>query len=592
MDENNQNTSGIPSTENAPGAANVPNASNIPNTPNAPQPKKKKNPLLIILAVLGGLFLLFMLIPTDDDEEDYEAEAETEQTEEGSEENQAQRGSSLPFAAESVSVGTDAKSATIMVYVNGSDLESDYGAASEDISEMIASGVGNNVNVIIQTMGTKQWQNYGIASDTAQTYRIKDGELELLRDDLGQLDCTSKDTLSEFISYCKSEFPADRYLMIFWDHGGGPVYGFGYDQWQAEDASLTISEIAQAFSENSDIRFDIVGMDCCIMASVETCLAFAPYCKYTLLSEDFESGLGWSYTKWMGRLEEEPGISTPLLGKYIVDDIISVNEEEYGGDSACMALFNESTVRSLFDAWKKYAYKNEAALLGTNYSRMHKARGRGDKSLWDLWGSDESDVTLSDYYISDILALIESIDNDSDEAKSLMSALKASVAYYGHTSDKNELTGMSVSLPYGDPSFYQDMKGVYQTLGLDAEYVDWLGKFVDSSGEDDYYDYNSFEEGWSGWGSYEQEYGCNISNGGSCEYAYDYDQDEYDYDDDDEYISDDNWIYDYDEELWYTYEDDILYLYDDVEEIYYCYDEEDDSVYYYDEDDDDWYLVE
>ena len=90
---------------------------------------------------------------------------------------------------------------------------------------------------------------------------------------------------------------------------------------------------------------------------METMYAFAPYCKYALLSEDFESGLGWSYTRWMKHLEEYPGISTPLLGKYIVDDIIKNNEEEIGGDSACLGLFNVATSKSLYSAWKDYAYK-------------------------------------------------------------------------------------------------------------------------------------------------------------------------------------------------------------------------------------------
>ena len=60
---------------------------------------------------------------------------------------------SIPAAASS-----DSTSATVMVYLNGSDLESEYGEATYDIAEMVASGVGKNVNVIVQTMGTRQWQ--------------------------------------------------------------------------------------------------------------------------------------------------------------------------------------------------------------------------------------------------------------------------------------------------------------------------------------------------------------------------------------------------------------------------------------------------
>ncbi len=538
-----------------------------------------------VLAVLGILFLILMLIPDDEADGSFTEGINEENTvtdQHGKPAQQAFGSGDSGSDIELVSVGTGARSATVMVYMNGSDLETNAGEATTDIEEMISSGIGEKVNVIIQTMGTKEWQNYDISSKSAQTYKIEEGGLSLVRDNLGQLDCTAEGTLSEFIGFCKNNYPADRYIIVFWDHGGGPVYGFGYDEWQDdEEAGLTISEMASAFSKNSDIHFDIIGMDCCIMASMETCYAFAPYCKYALLSEDFESGLGWSYKGWMNALEKDPGISTPLLGKYIVDDVITDNENNYGGDSACIGLFNVSTAKDLFNAWKAYAYKNEDVLLNTNYSRMHKAKGRS-RNFWDFWGFDVSDVTLSDYYISDILALMESIDNSSKEAQDLTSALKAAVAYYGHTSDKNELTGLAVSLPYGDPDFYDKLKSVYKDIGLDDEYISWLSGFVSSYGYEDYFDFGSFDDNWGGWESYENEYGGNISSGGSCEYGYDYENDEYD----------DGWIYDFEEEIWYMYEDDILYLYDDETDTIFYYDEQDDKIFYYDEEIDDWCEVE
>ncbi len=117
------------------------------------KPEKKKMGLIPkILAGLGVLFIIIMLLPDDDTS-----------TEEGRSlsyaDVESQGDSGAAYAnIESVSVGTDAKSATIMVYVNGSDLESQWGEASGDIGEMVASGIGENVNVILQTMGTKEWQ--------------------------------------------------------------------------------------------------------------------------------------------------------------------------------------------------------------------------------------------------------------------------------------------------------------------------------------------------------------------------------------------------------------------------------------------------
>ena len=472
---------------------------------------------------------------------------------------------------EPVEIGSDARSATVMIYMNGSDLETRAGEATTDLSEMIDSGIGENVNVIVQTMGTKKWHDYGISSKTSQIYRVNRGSLELIRDNLGQLDCTRSETLSDFIGFSKKNYPADRYMLIFWDHGGGPVYGFGYDEWQSDTASLTLDEIQEALRQNSDVRFDIIGMDCCIMGNLETCYVLAPFCKYAVLSEDFESELGWSYTDWMKIFEENPGISTPLLGKKIIDGMIYANEnDDEAGGSSTMILVNERAVPDLVKKWTEYAYRNSDSLLGSNYSKLHRAIGRGFmESIFDSWDDDESPVTMENYYVSDMMSIVESVGSKDESSDDLRSSLKACVAYFGHTSDKNELTGLAVTLPYGDRSFYDRLVNVYSECGFDENYIEWLGKFVNARGTDDYCDYSSFEDSWCGWGSYGEGWdSCGT-------------------DEDSE-----DWEYDYDEEIWYLYEDGNVYLYDDESDMMFFYDEYEDELYYYDEEDDDWYMVE
>lgn len=540
-----------------------------------------------VLAGLGIFFVLIMLAP--DDTPHTEKVAETKEVDEIKEVEEAvyeaeAENTGIPVSGEpTVSVGTKAESATILIFMNGSDLETGYAEASTDISEMLSSGIGDNVNVVMLTLGTKEWHEHGISSDTAQIYRIKDKKLELLEDNLGDLNLASSRTLSDFISYGTTNFPADRYLMLFWDHGGGPVYGVGYDDKRGSEDALTLDKMVTAFSEHPDIKFDIVGMDCCIMANMETGMALAPYCRYAVLSEDFESGLGWYYTGWMHDFEENPGMSTPLLGKQIIDSMVKANEEDNeAGDDSSMTLVNVSAMDSLFSAWLDYAYENQDTLLGTNYSTMHQSRGRS--FLDQIWGSDYSNVTLDEYFISDMLAIVENVGVETEKTKALRSALKAAIAYYAHSGSPDELTGLSVSLPYGDEYFYEQLVDVYSNLGFDKDYIDWLGKFVEAEGMNDHYDYSDFSDSWGGWGSYEEDYGCSLSGigTGNCggEYC-------------DEYVNADadDWTYDYEDEVWYYY-DDGLYLYDDESDTMMYYDEYDDLIYYYDESYDEWYEVE
>ena len=399
--------------------------------------------------------------------------------------------------------------ATVFVYMNGSDLESEDGEATEDLCEMLAANISSQVNVLVETIGTKSWsKRLGIASDHTQRYKAEAGNLVLVDDSLGQLDCTSPDTLADFISWGAENYPANRYILIFWDHGAGPVYGFGYDEHQSEDSVLTIDEIQTAIRQ-SGIYFDIIGMDSCIMSSLELCCAMYNYCDYMILSEDFESGYGWSYTGWLNALSEDTGISSEELGKIIVDDMIADNEEN-GEGSSTLALIDESYMKVLYTAWADFAYANEPALLGENYS-MHVRGGRRthpvlrEKGLFDFLFDEDGDYSMSDYYITDIMAVAQNI--ESKETEALAAAVNLSIRYFNCTDDEVGMTGLSVTLPYGDSEFYGYLYPVFTGVGMDADYVGWLEKFVYAEGYNDYYDYESwYEDDWEGWDDYEDDW--------------------------------------------------------------------------------------
>ena len=399
--------------------------------------------------------------------------------------------------------------ATVFVYMNGSDLESEDGEATEDLCEMLAANISSQVNVLVETIGTKSWsKRLGIASDHTQRYKAEAGNLVLVDDSLGQLDCTSPDTLADFISWGAENYPANRYILIFWDHGAGPVYGFGYDEHQSEDSVLTIDEIQTAIRQ-SGIYFDIIGMDSCIMSSLELCCAMYNYCDYMILSEDFESGYGWSYTGWLNALSENTSISSEKLGKIIVDDMIADNEEN-GEGSSTLALIDESYMKVLYTAWADFAYANEPALLGENYS-MHVRGGRRahpilrEKGLFDFLFDEDGDYSMSDYYITDIMAVAQNI--ESKETEALAAAVNLSIRYFNCTDDEVGMTGLSVTLPYGDSEFYGYLYPVFTGVGMDADYVGWLEKFVYAEGYNDYYDYESwYEDDWEGWDDYEDDW--------------------------------------------------------------------------------------
>ncbi len=448
-------------------------------------------------------------------------------------------------------------STTVLVYMNGSDLESEAGEATADIAEMLESGIGDNANVLIETLGTREWQDYGIASDHTQRYRVRQGKLELVDDSLGQLDTTSPHTLSDFIAWGAAAYPADRYVLLLWDHGAGPVYGFGYDEFQDEESALTLDEMRQALEANPNVHFDIIGMDCCIMGSLETCLALRPFCDYMVLSEDFEPGIGWSYQGWMNMLEKNPAVGTVELGTKIVDDMIGDVAADPANGNATLALVDESAVDALYKTWTDFAYANAKELLETNYSQQTEWQPRPEHErasntygtsgffghlvddvvwdMWDCWGgqdayrdwggyddawsgyddwggyddwdgydawdgyddqggyddwgslddwaqlfelwdADGSFVTMTDYFVTDLMTVANSI--EGDEATALKAAFDKAMVHFGSTSGEEGMSGLGVTLPYGNAEFYAEAVKVFGACGVDDEYLDWLGSFV------------------------------------------------------------------------------------------------------------------
>ena len=492
--------------------------------------------------------------------------------------------------------GNGEDTVTILVYMNGSDLESESGEATTDLSEMVKAGSSDKVNILVQTMGTKKWFNYGISSNRSQIYSVDGNGVSLVKDDLGQLDCTESDTLSSFIAWGAANYPADRYILLFWNHGGGPVYGFGSDEWNSNEyASLTIDEMQTALSRGG-VYFDFIGMDCCIMSCIEVCAALYDYCDYTILSEDFESGLGWHYTPWLSALYQNTSIPTPELGKVIVDSMVAANvADSYAGDESIMAVIDESMLKILWQAWTDFAYANESALLNANYSRevtrsnngrLHRIiseRNDLKKRSWDDFSfsdyySDEGDPDMSEYYVTDIMAVASNI--DTEQSQVLKSALSNAIVYMSATAGDADLTGISVTLPYGDQVFYGDLRTIFTNSGFDTNYIAWLEKFVTASGSGNYYDYSDWEDDWEGWDDYSDDYDWNDWDyfGGDDNYWDDWNIwgsfgcDDYScYDDD--YYSDDDYYGCYDD---YYYDDDGYYYGDN----YYSYDDYYDDGYY------------
>lgn len=73
----------------------------------------------------------------------------------------------------------NAESVTVMVYMIGSDLESEDGSATDDLLEMADAALSENVHLVLQTGGTETWWNDVCTDDESERFVIENGDMTL-----------------------------------------------------------------------------------------------------------------------------------------------------------------------------------------------------------------------------------------------------------------------------------------------------------------------------------------------------------------------------------------------------------------------------
>ena len=264
------------------------------------------------------------------------------------------------------------KAYTVMIYMAGSDLESRNSAATQELLEMAAQKVNyKKTNVLVCTGGTKHW-HIGIPSDCNTVIDLSGGVTNFVSRTETSSNMGAAGTLADFVNYAAEQYPADRYALIFWDHGGGPLWGCCGDELFQND-SLTLPEMKKAMDQTifAQKHLDFVGFDACLMGNLETAAVWKDYADYMIASEEMETGSGWDYS------------FLPMLKKYmchkrlfrkITDSYRKSYEKntEYHPDYT-LGIYDLSETDALLDSMNALAAEMNASLKEGGYPAIQKA---------------------------------------------------------------------------------------------------------------------------------------------------------------------------------------------------------------------------
>ena len=413
--------------------------------------KFKKAAAILAFVLCASMIFTSCAKESNDKANDAEAAESTEAT--------TKETTTAETTTESTADNASADSFTLMVYMCGSDLESEGGSATFDLYEMLDGIEGDNLNLIVETGGAKKWQVDGISADSLQRFKISNYSMDLV-DDAGKGQITTAKSLSDFISYTKENYPADRYGLILWDHGGGTIGGYGCDE-NYDEESMDIADIAQALNDGG-CHFDFVGFDCCLMATVEIAKAVSPYANYLIASEENIPGDGWYYTNFIYELSKDPSVSVKDLADTIISDFVSDQYSEID-QGVTLSLTDLSQIDNVTSKLYAYLKNSKTSLESGNFSTLSSARSKARS-----FGGGEFDQV-------DIIDYIEK--TDVEGADELKAAVQKAVVINGENIEGSN--GLSMYYPYYMLDYYYGVSSLMPYVGIDSEvYSGYYDDFV------------------------------------------------------------------------------------------------------------------
>ena len=357
-------------------------------------------------------------------------------------------------------------SRTIMIYMVGSNLETDNAIASADLRGIKPEEIDmENVKVYLYTGGTEKWHNF-ISSDENAIYELKSDGFSKVKtyekEDMGDAE-----TLATFLNYVYDASKTDLYNLVFYNHGGA-IDGAIYDDFT--NNNLSVGEMGDAFEKTpfkGDNKLDTILFRTCLNGTIEVADELDEYARYLIASEEVTNGYPQdSVFTFINELEiSDTGIDygKKFIAKY----------EKYM-DFIYPFAFSSTPMYSIIDLSKVDTIVDELDTfingidVKKNYSDIIKVRSNMYQYGFTVSGFPNFDTV-------DLYSLIEGIDDYSTvSSDKLLASIKDAVVY-NWSKFLKESNGLSVYFPYNGSRLEQNaMILEYNDMDFSNNYVTFV----------------------------------------------------------------------------------------------------------------------
>ena len=377
----------------------------------------------------------------------------------------------LGLMGAAVAITWPGKDRVIMIYMMGSNLESKMAAASVDIMEMLdASFDPDHTKLLIYTGGTKKWALDEISADENAIFEVQNGELNKLQV-LEKTAMTKSETLTEFVDYAYENYPTDLYDLVLWDHGGGPVFGYGMDENTLFQEPMSMKTLAEGLENTKLIKsgrkFDLVGFDACLMGSIEVANMLKNYSRFMIASEEAEPGQGWNYG-FLNSLNEGT-VETVELGKNIIDDFVKYYDEKEYETNLSLSMIDLTAVDYLTNVMGDLFAELKDEISQETFSDFSRTMTRDE--VYGYTGKDEDS-----YDLVDLMDLVGSLEKyHPGEVQQVRNRLNRVVIY--SISNMENANGMSMYFLNNNKTEIEEKLEDYRKVAFSEEYYEFLEKY-------------------------------------------------------------------------------------------------------------------
>ncbi len=173
---------------------------------------------------------------------------------------------------------------TFMLYLDGDN--NLYPYLDRAIRNLEAQPTNPNVNILVLFDGDRNNDSWRFLLQPGGNYTIGVNKWYM-----GELNMGNPDTLRDFITWARENYPAQHYYLAIADHGRG-TSGIAWDDTSNKD-NLTPAELRSALQQATNSgqwKIDVLHYDACLMALLENVYQVKDYADFLVASQN----LGWA----------------------------------------------------------------------------------------------------------------------------------------------------------------------------------------------------------------------------------------------------------------------------------------------------------